>query len=92
MRGTLIASGVSLALAVVVTLLLIGQGKRDAKIHELQADLSTASRALKTAADDIRRFGVREGEAATVAAQVCQAESGDAFARGRAFGRAEAAR
>lgn len=73
----------------VVALLLIGRGTDHARIRTLQGELRTASAALKQAADDVRRFSVREGQAATVAATRCQAEGSTAFQRGRAFGRAE---
>jgi len=79
----------NVALLFVVAFLLIGQGKRDATIRELRADLVTAGRALKQAADDIRRYSETEGQAASQAATACRVEGGTAFERGRAFGRAE---
>lgn len=79
----------NVALLFVVAFLLIGQGKRDARIRELGADLVTAGAALRKAADDIERFAAAEGITASEAARVCAAEGGTAFERGRAFGRAE---
>lgn len=88
-RPFLASLAANAALLFVVAFLLIGQGKRDATIRELRADLVTAARALKDADDTIQAYARAEGVTASQAAAACRAEGGTAFERGRAFGRAE---